>query len=152
MICTIMSDASVCPNTGASGYGLWIKSDRGTFQGGGNYKKSTTDVTEAEAKAMYNAVFIAFSQGLAKEGDTLIIQIDCKYAIDAINGRYHGGNVQIMSLAKKAKRFLDKSKCEYQLRYVKAHNPQLGNRNYVNEICDSLAKTAMRKQRKELSA
>jgi ribonuclease HI len=152
MIVTIMSDASVCPHTSAGGWGIWIISNRGHFQGSGAYKKLTPDVAEAEAKALYNAVFLSFQYGLSQKGDKLILQIDNKFFIEACSGTFHGGNKHLKDFAKKFKKMIKDKECEYEIRYVQAHNPNKAGRNYVNEICDQLAKSAMRKQRKLLRA
>jgi len=152
MIVTVMSDASLCPNTGAAGWGVWIKSNRGNFQGAGNYKKGVRCCTKAEAMALFNAVFIAFRTGLAQKGDVLILQTDNLYTVQALNSTYHDSNRHIKEIAGKLDKMIARHESTFEARHVKAHAPHLGRRNFVNEICDGLAKGAMRKQRTALKA
>ena len=142
-----MSDASYCDRTKSNGYGVWVKSDRGHFQCGGNIKGGVDNPQEAEAKAMANALWFAFYQGIAKEGDRLIIQTDCVNNIHAFKNGIKNKNHSALEPLEFCKSLLKEKKCLYELRHVKAHDPSLGNRNYVNDICDKLAGQAMRKQR-----
>ena len=145
-----MSDASVCPDTGACGYGLWIKSNRGHFKGSGNYREAVEKVDTAEGMALYNAIWLAFRYGLAKKGDRLIIQTDCQSVINSVYGKKAYNPKYLRPLGSKIKKYLNKSECMWEIRYVPAHDPAGGNRNYVNEICDGLAKIAMRTQRAKI--
>lgn len=150
MIVTVMSDASFCHETKASGWGIWIKSERGFFQGGGNFKEDPANNYEAEAMALAIAVHHAFSQGPAEHGDHLIIQTDCMMVIHALTG--YRKKPAIGQLKEVVDYIADRSKekCfSWEVRHVKAHAPTAGKRNYVNDLCDRHAKQYMKAQKKQ---
>lgn len=148
MIVTIMSDASHCPVTKSSGYGVWVKSNRGQFQCGGNFKGDVNHCQEAEAKGLAIAVWSAFYQGIAQSGDKLILQTDNKGNVDAFNKPMslptaHRAIEPLMYI----KDIIKQNNCTYDIRHVKAHDPSLGKRNYINDLCDSLARKYMEQER-----
>lgn len=154
MIVTVMSDASFCHTTGASGWGVWMKSLRGKFECGGNFKKTKPlNAGDAEAMAVSIAVFAAFKSEIAIEGDKLLIQSDCLQVVDMLNGKA----IKRSAITKKAIQYtlkeVQKRKCTIEARHVKAHvSKEKGERrNYVNNVCDKLARKAMKTQRKELA-
>ena len=155
MIVTIMSDASFCPKTKASGWGVWAKSERGSFSAGGNFKSDPGHSTDAEAMAIAVAVFAAFRQGVAAAGDRLIIQTDCMTMVRAYTGHHlmpklsREKNKTLESTIKYTRKLIKSNKCEFEVRHVEAHAPSKGKRNFVNNICDAKAKEHMTMQRKE---
>jgi ribonuclease HI len=155
MMVTVMSDASFCPQTKSAGWGVWIKSQRGFFEGGGNFKTAADTSSDAEAMAISIAAFLAFRQGIAVEGDTVLVQTDCMMVVNLMNDIWDGKRKfkrKLTGYSKAIKYTLDlvrKNKCKLVVRHVKGHAPGLAGRNYVNEICDKHAKFAMKKQRAE---
>lgn len=152
MICTIMSDASVCPDTGAGGWGVWMKSNRGHFQGGGSYKERTPIVHLAEGKALYIAVWSAFKYGIAERGDKVILQTDSMLFIKSYQDGFKHQRTknkyrEMIGLAEKMIALIESKGCSHEIRHVEAHSPKKASRNYINEMCDGLAKTAMKSQR-----
>lgn len=142
MIVTVMSDASRCPETGISGYGYWIASDRGKKGGGGAFKSNRVDSIElAEIKAAVNAVFVAIRDGLLLSGDFLILQIDSMIAISALKRKkHHSENGQ-----RAIDLFVDLTKgIRVSVRHVKAHTTRKGSRYKANGHCDQIAKNYMR--------
>lgn len=156
MLVTVMSDASYCHQTKAAGWGVWIKSERGFFEGGGNFKTQAKTSTDAESMAISVAVFLAFKQGIAVEGDIILIQTDClaivnmlqKFDKDLYKSRRKLKPFQ--KAVKYTERFIRENKCTLKIRHVKGHAPSEGKRNYVNELCDKHARKAMQEQRRTL--
>tara|TARA_R110000851_G_scaffold51437_2_gene122097 strand:- start:562 stop:999 length:438 start_codon:yes stop_codon:yes gene_type:complete len=143
-----MSDASHCPKTRSSGYGVWCKSDRGSFQCGGNFKGWVKHSQEAEAKGLSIAVWAAFYNGVAEIGDHLIIQTDNLGNVNAFDKpNTLPNNHRAIEPLQWVKNIISENKCTYDIRHVKAHNPSLGKRNYINHVCDKLARKAMEDQR-----
>lgn len=149
MIVTVMSDASFCPRTGASGWGAWAKSDRGNSSAGGNFSVRVSDAEEAEAKALAVAVFLSFQWGVSKKRDHLVIQTDCKGVIHAFQNR-RASSRGVSEAVAYTKQLIKKEGCTYDIRHVKAHVPTRGKRNYINNVCDSIAKIYMKKEREGL--
>lgn len=152
MIVTVMSDASFCHTTKASGWGIWIRSDRGIYEAGGKFKNQPESATEAEAMALSIAVFAAFRQGIAEPGDRLIVQTDCMQNIHAYDGAKRRRSKLILDTVKYTKDLIAEKKCTFEIRHVRAHDPKAGKRNYINDVCDKLAKKAMRKIQRERRA
>lgn len=151
MIVTVMSDASFDHITQASGYGVWAKSQRGNYQAGGNFKGQPRAAAEAEAMAVTVALFAAVRWGVAAPGDKIIMQSDCQMVIDAHNGKMKRAkrHTQLFTTVDWTKQFLEENNLTIEFRHVRAHVPKEGKRNYINNVCDKLAKKAMRKQQKE---
>lgn len=150
MIVTVICDASFCPDTKSSGWGVWIKSARGKCVRSGSFTNKPEKSYEAEAMAVSIAVFLAFKYGIARAGDKLLIQSDCLMVIHAYNGIMSEKKISpVLQQTISYTRDLAKERdCKIQLRHVKGHAPQEGNRNYVNEICDKMARKVMKAQRK----
>lgn len=163
--CTIFSDASLCPHSGAAGWGVWIKSSIGTHEAGGKFKSPPRSIDEAELYAIANAVYRANSIGWFKS--TAMLQSDCmtalaiiKFAVPHVKERPHGAGMHIArrywrdevpAYAKDAVAILTelvKGKT-LLIRHVKAHTRGSG-RLWVNNRCDEIAKKHMNEMRKEL--
>jgi ribonuclease HI len=150
MLVTVMSDASYCDKTKASGWGVWIKSERGLYQNGGNFKKDPSNNYEAEAMALATAVHLAFAYNLAMFGDKLILQTDCMMVVHAVEGsRRKPARGLLKEAVDFIKETIEKNGCILDIRHVRAHCPTAGKRNYINDLCDKLAKKPMRQQHKE---
>ena len=145
-----MVDGSVCPDTGAGGFGYWIASYRGKLGGGGGMQAAANNPTEVEMKAVCNSLVIAVNKRLIQPGDTVLVQTDSKNSIAAFEHRRIPG----VEAESEAVAFLDRYKIERELsiifRYVKGHSTQAGARYAANNHCDERAKRAMRKIRAQL--
>lgn len=149
MIVTVMSDASFCHTTKCSGWGVWVKSERGLFEGGGNFRTRATEAAHAEAMAISIAVWVAFRQGIALPGDEILVQTDCLRVIHHYEGKNSFGSKtsEIAKTIAFTKNIIAENKATLRIRHVKAHAKKLGKRNYVNDLCDKHAKKAMKAQR-----
>ena len=87
MIVTIVSDASFCPKSGAAGYGVWIASNRGKTRHGNQFKHKMNSSTEAEVCAIVNGICFALKTRYLIASDTLVINTDCRAAIQLLNNR-----------------------------------------------------------------
>lgn len=143
---TLMTDASVCADTGAAGYGFWCVSARGSMAGGNPFKAIIKDSYEGEFKAVVNALHECLNQKLILEGDEVLIQLD------------NAGVVRNLTSIepkrkdiKEAKLVLDQMVITFKLklrsRHVKGHSNKVGNRYTANKCCDMRAKLSMKQAR-----
>lgn len=123
---TVLTDASFCHDTGASGWAAWVRIDEKTLvKKSGIFKESPSNCIEAELWAAYNGIHIAQQNGAKK----ILLQTDCKT------------NIKKLLRDKKFKGILT-------CRHIKAHTNRKEARFYCNDWCDRQAKQHMRKQRK----
>lgn len=150
MLVTIFADASWCPDTGAAGYGVWCKSDRGTFHKGGSFQDLYRSSGEAEAAALVNAVFFAQREGILIPADRVLLQSDSLHALGILRGaipqRTRNEQEAFTRLHEWRKRYL----LDIEYRHVKGHNADGSRRSWVNQLCDDLAGKAMRSRRGQL--
>lgn len=153
MLVTILTDASRCPDTGASGYGYWIASGRGK-RPGGNAMGVTPCITTAEMMAIANALTVAVKAGLVQDGDDVLIQSDSTAATDTLQGRHSrhvcGTTEKMIEIKEYVRRFARDHHLNLEYRHVKAHTGRPEARFRANHHCDARAKTHMRRVRKEL--
>ena len=60
---TIMTDASFCPDTGASGWGIYVRNQKRLFKLGGNFKENPKCAFEAELMAIAIGVLHSVKEG-----------------------------------------------------------------------------------------
>lgn len=147
---TLMTDASLCAETGAGGFGFWVVSnERGGKPGGGMFKHPTKDSYAAEFKGVVNSLASAILSGDIQDNDNVLIQLDNQGVIGCIHGGYKPREdiEEIMV----AYRLLVKTHgLNVELRHVKAHTGSRTNRSVANKMCDLRAKQHMREHRKIL--
>lgn len=145
---TIMCDASYCHQTGAAGWGSYVVSDRGKIIGGGCFHKRPETPTQAETRAIVNAVWSAFFQGIAEVGDELLIQVDCIPAMHLLEVAIRD-NVGPLSEEQKLFRclILD-NRVKVIFRHVRAHTGRKDRRSITNHMCDQRAREYMQKDRR----
>lgn len=178
MDCTVFVDASFCPNTGASGWGVGIMSKhlQSAYLRGGYFTKfKPTNVVQAELFALVNGISVANSLDIYKE--KAMVQSDCMAILALLplgdfncresaakNGMKVHPKYYQDSIPEYAKLplLLLKSMVEDKeliYRHVKAHvrinsfkKRRSGGhgRFWVNTECDRIAKIYMRKERKTL--
>lgn len=153
MLVSIFSDASYDHEQFVGGWGAWVKSDRGMKTGGGPFMVYPRDVQEAEGFALVNAIHFAFKSGIAQPRDRIVVGVD---------------NTSVLQIARREKdptyrwqhivlrhldQFIHVRDVSFDFRHVKGHAERRGGRNYVNGICDRLAKEGLRlaRQRNEAS-
>ena len=140
MLVTIFTDAGLCPETGAASWGSWAKSERGVSRGGGILKDLYNNSTAAEAAAAMNGVHNALANGIAKEGDTLLVQSDNDGIQNFLNGVAKGYIKQKVQRTKLHAAFLavrSKYKLVIRFRHVRGHQGTKDKRSAVNTWCDT---------------
>lgn len=149
MLVTVMTDASWCPDTHAGGYGFWIACERGKLPGGGPFKVTVRSAGHAEMMAICNAIYDARKNGLVQAGDTVLIQTDCRQAMDVLTQRVHVGYKDIIDYFQDV---TTRGRLVVRFRHVKAHTANSDNRSVANKMCDLRAKAGMREAREAISA
>lgn len=149
MLVTVMTDASWCPDTHAGGYGFWIACERGKLPGGGPFKVAIPTAGHAEMMAICNAIYEARKVGLIVANDTVLIQTDCREAMDVLTRRTH---VDYKDIIDYFNDITKRAKLTIRFRHVKAHTANSDNRSVANKMCDSRAKQGMREAREAISA
>lgn len=147
MLVTIMTDASWCPDTHAGGYGFWIACERGKLPGGGPFRVAVRSAGHAEMMAICNAIYDARKQGLVHVGDTLLVQTDCRQAMDVLEQRVHVGFKDIIDYFNSIRHGLT-----VHFRHVKGHTSNSDSRSVANKMCDKRAKEGMRIARAAVNA
>ena len=78
MLVTVFSDASFCSHTKASGWGCYLVSERGRYEGGGQLQKRPASSAVAEGMAAVNSLMQALKSGIADPKDRILLQSDCQ--------------------------------------------------------------------------
>ena len=151
---TIFVDASYCADTGAGGWGCWVKYGEGAkLEHSARFKSSPSNALEAEMWAIANAIAFVVAT-LETSGKIISLSTDCQNAIHFLNDavkRRGGKNSKYCTVAKKIHGIVP-SDCRLSLKWVKAHKSVGGdNRNWVNNQVDKAARRHMKKMRKELN-
>ncbi|KVR21703.1 hypothetical protein WK13_34765 [Burkholderia ubonensis] len=148
MLVTLLTDASLCHETKAAGWGYYAISERTRAYGGGPLNTNPAQSTEAEMQAIVNGLHCAVKRGVAEAGDSLIIQTDSVESIRAFTrSRQPVGNER--AAVEKFHVMLATYKFDVEFRHVKAHSGVKDKRSFVNSACDRTAKRFMRKMRAE---
>lgn len=145
---TLMTDASICGETGVGGYGFWVVSQRGGLPGQGKFKTLTKDSLQGELKAVINSLSKAIKMDAIQYGDSILIQLDNQGVIACIEGKSTPRS-DIVPLLDKLKCIVKDNGLSISCRHVKAHTNRKDNRYIANKMCDLRAKEEMRKARKE---
>lgn len=164
-VVTVFADASHCPRTKSAGWGAWAKGDgweRGqTF--GGEIRSTVLNAAEAEMAAMANALARLHNRGQLQGLRRVMLQSDCLRVLQLIlqaipraepSNHKDGAPVEPQKLAmspmerKGVEIIIDVlADCEsILLRHVRGHRPGEG-RQWVNRVCDDIARKHMREQR-----
>lgn len=153
---TIYTDASHCCKTKTGGWACWVKvSKYETFQSSGFFKTPVYDSTDAELRAIANALSCVIKT-LDVKGKILVVVTDSSMAIDYIKlnvkrprrGRLKEGRRLRSSIATLINGMIPKD-CQLKLNKVKAHSKSDGARSYVNDIVDKAARKTMREGRRK---
>ena len=169
----IFADASWCDRTHAGGWGVWLKSDaleRGVVKGG-PIRVDVTRPNVAELIAIANGLYVAKRIQLLSRSAVVMIQSDCIEALAWIRGRIpstacnpapRGVPVGVATGKPRARRLVtppldtiaaivDEFDLRLQVRHVRGHQ-EGDKRQYVNRLCDEIAKAGMRERRAQLAA
>lgn len=149
MLVTVIADASWCPDTGATGYGYWAVSERGRKYGGGAVRRPVLKSHVAEMMAAVNGIWKALAEGIAKPGDTILVQTDCQSAIHSFENPDRRPKEE-QEVIGQLQRYKDEQSLTVMFRHVKGHTAGSTPREFVNNVCDKQAKDYMRKMRTHL--
>ena len=136
MLCTIVTDASFCPETNVGGWAAWVVCNDVREKQYGAFKDLCKSATEAEIKAAINGAFIAkrsFSQITRYHFVT-----DCEAVIRYIEKRNNQWWQIIEDIV---------GQSEVTVKHVRAHKNTGSARSWVNGWCDKKARREMRKAR-----
>lgn len=149
MLVTIMTDASVDSKLQVAGFGYWIASDRGKLGGGGGLKSPVKDSYVGELKAVVNALHIAIDKRLVQERDSVLIQLDNLGVVTLLKDRTASPREDVLEALNHFIQLVEKYDLKIHTKHVKGHSDsRQGARFSSNNHCDSRAKTAMLKKRK----
>ncbi len=156
-VITAYTDASHCPDTQYGGWACWVKYSKfETLQASGFFKEKTHDSTEAELKAIANALAV-IAKRIRPENTIIVIVTDSEMARSYIaksnrtpgkNSKYRAAWERKAALAK-AVNDLIPSGCELRVNKVKAHSKSDGKRSYVNNLVDKAAYKKLQEARKK---
>ncbi|AVJ51806.1 RNAseH [Pantoea phage vB_PagS_Vid5] len=136
---TIVTDASYCHQTGASGYGVWVASDRGRSEFGGPLS-DIPGSNEAEYVGIARGLYHAMESGIAKPGDYILIQNDFIEAVNVLGNRNEstacGKKLEVKEWIKS---IADKYRLRLEFRHVKGHSGQKDSRSRAQRKCDRRA-------------
>lgn len=152
MLVTIIADASYCQETKVAGYGYWVASTRGKKGGGGRMKKTVVNNVVAEMQAVCNALAEGIRAGLVQDSDALIVQTDCRPAIEAFTGQRRRLIEEERACVMAFRKFSTRLRLKWEFRHVKGHTSRKEARYVTNNLCDKRAKEAMREAREQFRA
>jgi ribonuclease HI len=165
---TIITDASFCPRSNASGWAGWVKVDAlpGAFFAGPIVPSAETP-SLAEMAAVANTLVEAGTNALLRDGDIVMLQSDNQEVLSVLAFMIPGvkisraaDNSMPFNAAKRIARWwrdsddmkrilaiVEAYKLQIVVRHIKGHTGGVDGRTNVNERCDSLAKHHMRQRR-----
>lgn len=164
---TMFADASVSSKTKCSGWGFWIIGDgRDSMYAGGPLKGFSKNTSVAELEAIANGISCASAAQYFRVGDrSILIQCDNIEALGCLiaarSSIEHDAHEESAAVNKRKRRMCDRQKAAVDhilkiadqhrlsitVRHIRGHTDGSG-RNWVNQLCDSLAKKGRRKAEK----
>lgn len=140
-MCTVLTDASWCPDYKIAGWACWIVHDNERIKKYDTFYDHVGTSNEAEIKAILNGLWIAVR---TFNSEHYHVVTDCTAAMDALQQRTHDKTWH--------KKMLDiVGDAKVTFKHVKAHTNVKDKRSWVNNWCDFNAKLAMRKLRVQVS-
>lgn len=133
---TVFADASYCPDTGAAGYGGWIKHGHPCQKLEFFGPITASNSTMAEVEAVLTTVSFIPLLGIDTNNKIVVITTDCTGAIDIIQKQGLLRNIL--------------PNVQVKLKHVNGHRGTETPRNAVNTKCDRLAYNSMLEERKRL--
>lgn len=136
---TVISDASLCHETKAGGWAVWVRVDGGIrIQQAGPFKRRPDNATEAELWAAINGLTIAYKAGATE----VLLQTDSLNVVQMVqrNKQSFTGHLRRLGI-----------KLRVRAKHVKGHTRVQDARSHCNRWCDKEARRHMKQQRKELS-
>ena len=146
-----MTDASVCSQTGAGGFGMWVVSERGKMPYGGSFQQLTSDSLIGELRAAVNSLAVSLNHKMIQNNDFVLIQLDNTSVVDLLNGKA-AKRPDTIEAMEKFHLLVKAYNLKIKARHVKGHSNKKDNRYVSNNCCDFRAKQGMRQRRAELLA
>lgn len=147
--CTIITDASYCPVTGAAGAGFWVTSDSGREIGGQAHPETCDDPTHAEMWGMLVGLKAALQTNKIRAGAILLFQCDSTGAMRHLENE--PSRTTYLDVYREFHSLLSQYNLQVQFKHVKGHsNSDYGSRYYCNNYCDTTAKRFMKQRRGQL--
>ena len=163
---TIITDASLCAQTGAAGWAAWVKSDTSSVSQtwSGALKVSPANSAEAELFAIANGFHVAAKAGALNGVVEVMIQSDATNALGwivrlvpcaTISAHANSAPVSIPGVKPTLnieaaiatiRAISDRLNLKLTCRHVRGYTAG-GGRQWVNRKCDELAKAAMKSAR-----
>lgn len=133
--CTVLTDASWCPDSRAAGWAAWLVCDGNRYKQYGAFKAKCQNAGEAEIKAILNGLSLA-----KKHFDPVHYHVvsDCQHALRTLPIATNQWGAKLREIVGSAR---------VTFAHVKAHNGTPDKRSYVNAWCDRNARKAMREIR-----
>jgi ribonuclease HI len=148
---TVLADASYCPETQIGAYGFWIACDRGKLPGGDAFEGCLTNSIQAEMMAIGEAIFKGIQANLIRNKDVVLVQTDCKSAIQLFNKTERRELPQWALTVWDYYRNIEREwRLQVTFKHVKGHTDRKTKnepRFAANRACDSRARQAMRRAR-----
>lgn len=144
---TILTDASWDQKLLVAGYGYWVASDRGKRAGGGPFKNKVSSSNQAEMQACANALFIAIREGLVKEGDSVLFQVDNLHALRVLSMLQPPVVAEEIAILRYFQTLTVGKQIAVRFRHVKGHSNKKDNRFLANNHCDERARKGLRQAR-----
>lgn len=137
MLVTIISDGSWCQSSKSGGYGIWIVSNRGKLEIGGElngYKSSTI----VEVLAVANGLYHGIEKGIIYKSDHIVFQTDCVAAIHLFTKcrKPKGVEVDVYNWFFET---LHHNELSFKMRHIKGHSNKKDSRSLAQKKCDELA-------------
>ncbi|WII71737.1 hypothetical protein QJS83_14825 [Bdellovibrio sp. 22V] len=150
--CTMICDASFCPDTGAAGFAGWINGTGGGGAVDGGVREKVRSSNDAEFIAVINCLHMGLQRGLIRENFSVLIQCDNENVVNALTGKKNAtsqvGIKTVTLLNEYKKRF----SLSVSIRWMKGHAQNTCSKNVAHNKCDETAKRHMKRRRSEIRA
>ena len=153
MLVSLFTDASLQPEKKTAGWGCWVRSERGRAWEGGSFEFAVSTSNEAEAWAIVRGLEFSLESGVLWPRDVIILQSDNKHVICSLPFMWNKGENMVQQPRPTYKRtelevealdqiqaFQKKHQVSVAGRWVKGHSRSGESRNYINNVCDRLAR------------
>ena len=136
MLCTIVTDASFCPQTKFGGWAAWIVCDQQRQRYCAAFKDPCLSGFEAERNGAINGLYLAKRH--FPDAYRYHFVVDCRGVIDVITQKKGDWWPKLKVIA---------DPIPISVKHVKAHTRDTAARSWVNRWCDTYAKQAMKELR-----
>jgi ribonuclease HI len=141
---TITTDASFYTHYKIGSYAFWITTSKGSFKQSGVLKGNVYNSTEAEMKAITNALY--FLSQLNQNWYAIRINTDSEQAKKHLDQKQKTKNEIFLKLYHTFTSLKNEIKWKkFKICHIKAHTNNADSRSYVNSWCDLEAKKQLKK-------